>query len=71
MFVDGSGLTDSQNPTAWNLRGKIGFLWAPIAALLTLWAFFRLPEMKVSFYVARRNVEVKIADWQGAVILRA
>lgn len=36
-----------QNPTAWNLRGKIGFVWGPICFLCFIWAYFRLPEMKV------------------------
>jgi SP family general alpha glucoside:H+ symporter-like MFS transporter len=43
-------MTKDQNPTAWNLRGKIGFLWAPICALCWLWAYYRLPEMKGRSY---------------------
>jgi len=43
-------MTNRQNPTAWNLRGKIGFLWAPICALCWVWAYYRLPEMKGRSY---------------------
>lgn len=34
------------NPTAWNLRGKGGFVWAPLALVSFVWAYFRLPEPK-------------------------
>ncbi len=34
------------NPTAWNLRGKAGFIWAGFCFLSLLWTFFRLPESK-------------------------
>lgn len=34
------------NPTAWNLRGKGGFIWAAFCLLSFLWTFFRLPEPK-------------------------
>lgn len=34
------------NPTAWNLRGKSGFIWAGFCFLCLLWTFFRLPEPK-------------------------
>lgn len=34
------------NPTAWNLRGKGGFIWAAFCLLSLLWSFFRLPEPK-------------------------
>jgi SP family general alpha glucoside:H+ symporter-like MFS transporter len=34
------------NPTAWNLRGKGGFVWAPFALVSLIWAYFRLPEPK-------------------------
>lgn len=34
------------NPTAWNLRGKGGFIWAAFCLLSFLWSFFRLPEPK-------------------------
>ncbi|KAL4864798.1 hypothetical protein BDV12DRAFT_205541 [Aspergillus spectabilis] len=32
------------NPTAWNLRGKGGFIWAGFCFLCFVWSFFRLPE---------------------------
>lgn len=32
------------NPSAWNLRGKGGFVWAPFTLLSIIWTFFRLPE---------------------------
>lgn len=34
------------NPTAWNLRGKGGFVWAGFCAVSLVWSFFRLPEPK-------------------------
>ncbi|KAI1858801.1 uncharacterized protein JN550_012455 [Neoarthrinium moseri] len=34
------------NPTAWNLRGKGGFVWCGFAFLSFVWAYFRLPEPK-------------------------
>ena len=34
------------NPTAWNLRGKAGFVWAGFCFLSFVWTFFRLPEPK-------------------------
>ena len=34
------------NPTAWNLRGKGGFVWVGPCFLTLVWAFFRLPEPK-------------------------
>lgn len=34
------------NPTAWNLRGKGGFIWCGFAILSQLWAYYRLPEPK-------------------------
>lgn len=40
------------NPTAWNWKGKAAFFWAGTAGLTSLWAFFRLPETKVSTPVA-------------------
>ena len=36
------------NPTAWNWKGKTAFLWAGTAAFTSVWAYFRLPECKVS-----------------------
>ncbi|KAJ5458129.1 hypothetical protein N7475_009517 [Penicillium sp. IBT 31633x] len=34
------------NPTAWNLKGKGGFIWAPFCLTCLAWSFFRLPEPK-------------------------
>ncbi len=34
------------NPTAWNLRGKGGFVWAPFTLVSLIWAYYRLPEPK-------------------------
>ena len=34
------------NPTAWNLRGKGGFVWCGFCFISLVWAFFRLPEPK-------------------------
>ena len=34
------------NPTAWNLRGKGGFVWCGFCFLSLVWGFFRLPETK-------------------------
>ncbi|OKL58259.1 hypothetical protein UA08_06457 [Talaromyces atroroseus] len=34
------------NPTAWNLGGKGGFIWAAFCLLSFIWCFFRLPEPK-------------------------
>ncbi|KAK4689034.1 MFS transporter, SP family, general alpha glucoside:H+ symporter, partial [Tremellales sp. Uapishka_1] len=34
------------NPTAWNLRGKGGFVWCGFTFISFVWAFFRLPEAK-------------------------
>lgn len=36
------------NPTEWNWKGKTAFFWAGSAALVVVWTFFRLPELKVS-----------------------
>lgn len=38
------------NPTEWNLRGYTGFVWGSTALLMTIWAFFRLPETKNRHY---------------------
>ncbi|CAM1505990.1 Fc.00g116270.m01.CDS01 [Cosmosporella sp. VM-42] len=32
------------NPSAWNLRGKGGFIWAGICFCILSWSYFRLPE---------------------------
>jgi MFS transporter, SP family, general alpha glucoside:H+ symporter len=34
------------NPTAWNWKGKTGFLWAGTSFLCIVWTYFRLPEPK-------------------------
>ena len=34
------------NPTAWNLRGKGGFVWCGFCFISFVWAYFRLPEPK-------------------------
>ncbi|KAL5351025.1 hypothetical protein ACLOAV_004599 [Pseudogymnoascus australis] len=38
------------NPVEWNWKGKTAFFWGTGAALMTLWAFFRLPETKGRTY---------------------
>lgn len=47
------------NKTAWGWEGKVGFFWAPICFLTALWAFFRLPEMRVSLssYLLEPNAD--------------
>lgn len=34
------------NPTAWNLRGKGGFIWSTLCLTMMIWTYFRLPETK-------------------------
>jgi MFS transporter, SP family, general alpha glucoside:H+ symporter len=34
------------SPTAWNLRGKAGLVWAAFCLVSLVWTFFRLPEPK-------------------------
>lgn len=34
------------NPTAWNMRGKGGFVWCGFCFLSLVWAYYRLPEPK-------------------------
>ncbi|KAJ5318346.1 sugar porter (SP) family MFS transporter [Penicillium atrosanguineum] len=34
------------NPSAWNLRGKGGFIWCGFCFISLVWAYFRLPEPK-------------------------
>jgi MFS transporter, SP family, general alpha glucoside:H+ symporter len=34
------------NPTAWNLRGKGGFVWCGFTLLSWIWTYYRLPETK-------------------------
>lgn len=38
------------NPDAWNWKGKAGFFWGASAGLITIWAYFRLPECKGRTY---------------------
>ncbi|KAK7704403.1 hypothetical protein SLS64_008590 [Diaporthe eres] len=38
------------NPTELDLEGKTAFFWAATAALTTVWAYFRLPEVKDRTY---------------------
>jgi len=38
------------NPTAWDWSGKTGFFWSGTAALMFVWAYFRLPEIKGRTY---------------------
>ncbi|KFY68782.1 hypothetical protein V498_10571 [Pseudogymnoascus sp. VKM F-4517 (FW-2822)] len=34
------------NPSAWNLRGKGGFVWCGFCLSVLIWSYFRLPEPK-------------------------
>jgi SP family general alpha glucoside:H+ symporter-like MFS transporter len=34
------------NPSAWNLRGKGGFVWCGFCLSALIWSYFRLPEPK-------------------------
>lgn len=34
------------NPTAWNLRGYVGFVWAGTSFISLFWVYFRFPETK-------------------------
>ena len=34
------------NPSAWNLRGKGGFIWCGFCLICFVWSYFRLPEPK-------------------------
>lgn len=38
------------NPIEWNWKGKTAFFWCGSALLVTIWAFFRLPETKDRTY---------------------
>lgn len=48
----GSGILNTYmvSATAFNLRGKAAFVWAGTATCCTIWAYFRLPEMKGRSY---------------------
>lgn len=48
------------NPTAWNLRGKGGFIWAGICFCMLVWAYFRLPEPK-----GRSSAELDVLFEEG------
>ncbi|KAI5919526.1 general substrate transporter [Camillea tinctor] len=37
------------NPSEWNWQGRAAFFWCGGATLTAVWAYFRLPEAKVSF----------------------
>ena len=34
------------NPSAWNLRGKGGFIWCGFTLISWIWSYYRLPETK-------------------------
>jgi MFS transporter, SP family, general alpha glucoside:H+ symporter len=36
----------SLNPSAWNLRGKGGFIWCGFTLISFVWSYFRLPETR-------------------------
>lgn len=38
------------NPSAWDLKGRTGFLWGATATAMFIWSFFRLPEIKGRTY---------------------
>jgi len=38
------------NPSALNLKGYCGFVWAPICFVAFVWAYFRIPEFKDRSY---------------------
>ena len=38
------------NPTALNLKGRTGFVWAPICFFAWVWCYYRLPELKDRSY---------------------
>lgn len=38
------------NPTALNLKGRVGFIWAGLGAMCTTWIYFRLPEPRNRTY---------------------
>ncbi|GJC83126.1 alpha-glucosides permease MPH3 [Colletotrichum liriopes] len=48
------------NPSAWNLRGKGGFIWAGLCFLELVWAYFCLPEPK-----GRSSAELEMLFEQG------
>ncbi|KAL2819161.1 general substrate transporter [Aspergillus granulosus] len=77
MIMNGVIVPRMLNPTAWNWKGRAGFFWAGIAAVLFIWTYFRLPETKERTFAemdilferkvsARRfkDTEVRIDDVQ-------
>jgi SP family general alpha glucoside:H+ symporter-like MFS transporter len=38
------------NPTAWNLKSRSALLWAGTNTVMTVWCYFRLPEMRGRTY---------------------
>ncbi|PNP44994.1 hypothetical protein TGAM01_v206311 [Trichoderma gamsii] len=58
------------NPSEWNLKGYTGFIWGGTAFLMTVWAYFRLPESKGRTYeeldilFARRVSARKFANYR-------
>lgn len=67
------------NPTAWNLGGKGGFVWAGPCVLILLWVLFRLPETKGRSYAeldvlfeqkvpARRFAKTKVAVFEEELV---
>ena len=59
------------NPSAWNLRGKGGFIWAAFCAFSLIWTYFRLPEPKgrtpAEMDLLFEN-KVKARDFRTAVV---
>lgn len=43
-------ITRQLNPSAWNWGTNASFFWAGIAAIMTVWSYFRLPEPKGRTY---------------------
>ena len=43
------------NPTSWNWQGRTAFFWSGSAFATVVWAYFRLPECKVSLSVHREE----------------
>lgn len=64
------------NATSWNWKGKAALFWAFFSLMCTLWAYFRLPEMKGRSYreldvlfekriPARKFKETVVAEDEG------
>lgn len=49
------------NPTAWNFKGYTGFVWGACAWAVFIWAYFRLPETKVSQIIHPHGHSILIA----------